>query len=90
MSGMDRVDSQMLFPRLEKSSTRGHGFKVLGEKFRGDVRGKFFTQRVVNVWNSLPGEVVGAGTIAAFKRYLDEYMNRMGMEGYGLRKCIWY
>ena len=39
MSGMD---SQMLFPRVEKSSTRGHRFKVRGEKFSGDVRGKFF------------------------------------------------
>ena len=50
MSGMDRVDSQMLFPRVEKSSTRGHRFKVRGEKFRGDVQGKFFffTQRMVN------------------------------------------
>ena len=34
MSGMDRVDSQMLFPRVEKSSSRGHRFKVHGEKFR--------------------------------------------------------
>ena len=52
------------------------------------MRGKFFTQRVVNVWNTLPGEMVGAGTIAAFKGHLDKDMNRMGMEGYGLRKCI--
>ena len=55
---------------------------------RGDVRGKFFTQRVVNVWKGLPREVVGAGMIVAFKEQLDKYMNRMGMEGYGLRKCI--
>ena len=52
------------------------------------MRGKFFTEREVNVWNALPGEVVEAGTIAAFKGHLDEYMNRMGMEGYGSRKCI--
>ena len=31
---------------------------------------------------------VAAGTILAFKGHLDEYMNRMGMEGYRLRKCI--
>ena len=37
MNGMDQVDSQMLFPRVEKSSTWGHRFKVCGEKFRGDV-----------------------------------------------------
>ena len=38
---MNRMDSQMFFPRVEKSSTRGHRFKVRGEKFRGDMRGKF-------------------------------------------------
>ena len=33
MRGMDRADSQMLFPRVEKSSTRRCRFKVHGEKF---------------------------------------------------------
>ena len=47
MRGMDRVDSQKLFPRVEESITRGHRFKVRGTKFKADVRGKFFTQRVV-------------------------------------------
>ena len=61
-----------------------------GARFKGDVRGKFFffTQKVLNVWNALPGEAVGAGAIATFRGQLDGYMNRMGMEGYGLRKCI--
>ena len=45
MKGMDIVDSQMLFPKVEKSSTRGHRFKVRGEMFRGDVRVKFFLHR---------------------------------------------
>ena len=51
------------------------------------MRQVFYTE-VVIVWNALPREVVGAGTMAAFKGQLDDYMNRMGMEGYGLRKCI--
>jgi len=55
-------------------------------KVKGDVRGMFFTQRVVGAWNSLPGEVVEADTIVTFKGRLDKYMNRMGIEGYGLRK----
>ncbi|PLS49478.1 hypothetical protein CYV29_15670, partial [Carnobacterium maltaromaticum] len=75
MRGIDRVDSKRLFPRVGVSITRGHEFKVKGEKFRGDMRGKFFTQRVVGAWNALPAEVVDAGTIASFKMYLDRYMN---------------
>ena len=47
LRGIDRVDSQRLFPRSEMVATRGHRFKVLGSRYRGDVRGKFFTQRVV-------------------------------------------
>ena len=85
MRGMDRVDSQKLFPRVEESMTRGHRFKMQGARFKGDVRGKFFTQRVVGAWNSLPGEVVEADTIVSFKGRLDKYMNRMGIEGYGPR-----
>jgi len=66
--------------------TRVHRFKVRGGKCKGDVRGKFFTQRVVAVWKALPEEVVEAGTLATFKRHLDGYMNREGIEGYGLSK----
>ena len=44
MRGMDRVDSQKLFPRVEESITRGHRFKMRGARFKGDVRGRFFTQ----------------------------------------------
>ena len=39
MRGMDRVDSQKLFPRLEESITVWHRFKVRGARFKGDVRG---------------------------------------------------
>ena len=56
------------------------------EEFKGDVRGRFFTQRVVGAWNSLPGEVVEADTVVSFKGHLDKYMNRLGIEGYGPRK----
>ena len=41
---------------------------------------------MVGAWNSLLGEVVEADTIETFKRRLDKYMNRMGIEGYGPRK----
>ena len=50
------------------------------------MQGKFFTQRVVGAWNTLPEEVVEAGILATFKRHLDGYMNREGIEGYGPSK----
>ena len=68
---------------MEESITRGHRFKVRGTRFKGDVRGRFFAQRVLGTWISLPGEVVEADTIVSFKGHLDKYMNRMGIEGCG-------
>ena len=82
LTGIDRVDSQRLFPRAGMVATRGHRFQVLGSRYRGDIRGKFFTQRVVDEWNWLPSVVMEANSIGSFKRFLDEYMELNRIEGY--------
>ena len=46
-------------------------------KFRLDVRGKFFTERVVTHWNRLPSEVVDAPSLEAFKARLDEALGNL-------------
>jgi len=48
---------------LHASVTRGHEFRFRKIRARYDLRKYFFTNRVVNNWNSLPSHVVHAHTV---------------------------
>ena len=50
---------------------RGHEKKLSKDKSRLDARKFFFSQRVVNSWNSLPAEVVNAESVNGFKNAYD-------------------
>jgi len=40
-------------------------------KFRLDIRTNFFIKKVIEYWNSLPGEVVEAPSLEVFNRCVD-------------------
>ena len=73
--GIDNLDAARFFVR-DTSSTRGHCLKL--KKFRSnhDMRKNFFTNRVVNWWNSLPDQVIECNTLDTFKKHLDLHMKR--------------
>ena len=71
--GFSRIDTQSLFV-MDASVRRGHRFKLYKPRFRLDIRKNFFSQRVVNIWNSLPDRVVAAPSINTFKSYIGIYL----------------
>jgi len=52
-------------------STRGNAVKETKERFKSDVRGKCFTERVVWCWNRLPRETVDVPSPEMLKTRLD-------------------
>ena len=77
LKGAYQQEGSQLFERVYISRTSGTGFKLKEGRFRLDVRGKFFTKRVVRCWNGLPREVVGAPSLEVFKARLDGALDNL-------------
>lgn len=73
VKGLDNIDYRRFFELASNSKTRGHSLKMTRRQSRLDIRLKYFSQRVVNSWNSLPENVVAAETVNCFKNSLDRY-----------------
>ena len=71
MSGLDRIEPGLFFHQPVHAGTRGHSQKIHKKRFRLDVRGSFFSQRIVGDWNSLPENVIMSDTLNCFKSRLD-------------------
>ena len=54
-------------------ATRGHGFRLQKIRARYDLRKYYFTNRVVNMWNSLSGYVFSAESVNCSKKRLDNF-----------------
>jgi len=57
--------------------TRDNGFKLKEDRFRLDIRKKFFTVRVMRHWNRFPREAVAAPSLAVFKATLDGALSNL-------------
>ena len=72
LHGIYKVDTSFL-PTSEGSITRGHSLKLTKHRSRLQLRQCFFSQRVVDHWNSLTEQIVTAPTLNCFKSRLDKY-----------------
>jgi len=61
LAGVKNIDcNQFLTPATTCYALRGHDRKLVKTRSRPDIRKFFFSQRVVNSWNTLPASVVQA------------------------------
>ena len=60
-------------PTNVESLTRGNKYKLIKDSFRLDIRKYSFSARIVNIWNSLPNQVVDVNTVNLFKTRLDKF-----------------
>jgi len=66
------LGDRKLFQRVDNGRTRGNGFKLKEGRFRLDVRGKFFTVRMVRWWNSCTERLwMPRPSLEVFKARLD-------------------
>jgi len=54
-------------------ATRGNDLRIFKTRFKCDMRKFYFTNRVVDGWNSLPNWIVMTNSTNTFKRRLDMY-----------------
>ncbi len=77
LKGFEQVDYSTFFV-LADGITRGHELKLAKPRCRLNCRLFSFSNRIVNAWNDLPGEVVACSTVNGFKHKLDKHMKSLG------------
>ena len=65
--GHVHLESEEFFQLNMRPSARGHKYKLCKKFCASSVRAAFFSERIVNVWNSLPRSV-DFSTLSSFRR----------------------
>jgi hypothetical protein len=70
----ENIDPNQFFhhPTSAPHTLRGHAYKLTKARALSLSRRRFFSQRVVDMWNNLPANIVEAKTVHAFKDKLDK------------------
>ena len=75
--GLNDIRQEALFEFAHhEAGTRGHMFKIQKQHTRLQLREHSFSVRIVNLWNSLPEDVVCANTMNEFKNGIDNALSQ--------------
>jgi len=77
LKGAYRKDGEGLFTRVCSDRTRRNGSKLKENKFRLDIRKKFFTMSMVRPWYRLPREAVAVPYLEVLKARLDGALSNL-------------
>ena len=72
--GFDNININDYVTTDFTSTTRNNGFNIIGKRFRSNAAKHYFFNRIVNIWNYLPAQIVNSITIESFKNKLDKYL----------------
>ena len=64
------LDTNDSFFVRRTSTTRGHPFKIMIEHCDINIRRQFLSQRIANVWNSLPASIINFDSLNSFTNSL--------------------
>ena len=76
--GIDKLDFQKFFT-INSIPTRGHKCKLVKKSTNKSFRQSFFTNRVIDHWNTLPSCIIDSSSIKEFKHLIDLYFTESGL-----------
>lgn len=76
MHGVTPFDSSRLFQLAPVVGTRGHDYKLAHVRCSLECRRRFFSVRIVGLWNFLPSAVVELRDLGAFKAALKVFLGQ--------------
>ena len=77
--GISSVSFDTLFEFHQYGQTRGHSFKLMKKRASTELRHHFFSERVINTWNSLDNRTVISESLNIFKRNLERVRQSRGI-----------
>ena len=88
VKGFTATPWSVFFHRAEDKITRGHSWKLVKYHCHCNTRLQFFSQRVINRWNSLTEEDISVSSVNCFKHRLEKRRNRQ-MDFFKHYKSYW-
>jgi len=69
---LSNVNFEIFFEFDTSRNTRGHSLKLKKKRFNTELRQHFFTDRIINLWNSLDEQIVSSMSLNCFKNGLEK------------------